>query len=173
MRHKLAFIGPECSGKTTLVEALAKRLRLKWNSEYARRYALEIGRELNVNDVLKIGSGQFENQRTYIRDHSNQNIGLFDTELLSTLCYSKWYYQHHPMWLEDLIQGQGLFTYFLTYPDPEWKDDPSRAVGPSRLDMFSFFEEILKQRNIPFILVKGSLEKRIEMTLDKIREIQS
>ena len=54
---KIAFLGPESSGKTTLAEMLTKKLNCSLVSEYARKY-LEDKPDYSVHDLKKIAEGQ-------------------------------------------------------------------------------------------------------------------
>jgi nicotinamide riboside kinase len=54
----VCLIGPECTGKTTLAERLALRFHAPWVPEYAREYALRVGRLLTFDDVEPIARGQ-------------------------------------------------------------------------------------------------------------------
>ena len=61
---KIAFLGPESSGKTTLAEMLTKKLNCSLVSEYARKY-LENKPYYSVHDLKKIAEGQSRESVSY------------------------------------------------------------------------------------------------------------
>ena len=58
--QKIVFTGPECSGKTTLSNAIAKKLNAPLVKEYAREYLNNLNREYSYPDLLKIAKGQLK-----------------------------------------------------------------------------------------------------------------
>ena len=59
---KIAVIGPESTGKSTLSEALAKALNTVWVPEYARAYLGKLERPYEEKDLLEIAKGQIESE---------------------------------------------------------------------------------------------------------------
>jgi nicotinamide riboside kinase len=55
---KIAVIGPESTGKTTLCELLAKHYNTQWCPEYAREYLLAHGMNYSYDDLLYIAKQQ-------------------------------------------------------------------------------------------------------------------
>ena len=51
---RIAILGPESSGKSTLAKALASELKIDFTDEYARTYLNNINREYHQNDLLEI-----------------------------------------------------------------------------------------------------------------------
>ena len=69
---KIAFTGPECSGKTTLAQWLSKQWDCHWSPEFARAY-LSSKMNYTKTDLDEIAMGQFL---------SNQQVPVSDTEML-------------------------------------------------------------------------------------------
>ena len=55
---KIAIVGPESTGKSTLAEGLAKHYQTVWVPEYARGYLNKLGRGYDQSDLIKIAQGQ-------------------------------------------------------------------------------------------------------------------
>ena len=55
---KIAVVGPESSGKTTMCEALALEFGSIWVEEFARAHLEEHGPEYTEPDLLNIAKGQ-------------------------------------------------------------------------------------------------------------------
>ena len=59
MSHKIAIVGPESSGKTTLAQDLARQLACPWVPEYVRQYFTERGdANYELADIVNIARGQ-------------------------------------------------------------------------------------------------------------------
>ena len=56
---KIVFTGPECSGKTTFSQLIAKKYNAPLVQEYAREYLNKLQHPYGYNDLLKIAKGQF------------------------------------------------------------------------------------------------------------------
>lgn len=56
----ITIVGPESSGKTTLVRELASRYGAPWVPEYARKYLKGLGRPYHENDLIQIAEGQLK-----------------------------------------------------------------------------------------------------------------
>ena len=59
---RIAIVGPECTGKTSLSLDLAAHYETHWVSEYARQYLDQLGREYVQEDLLHIAKGQLSTE---------------------------------------------------------------------------------------------------------------
>ena len=64
---KIAVIGPESTGKSTLCELLAQHYNLQWCPEFAREYLLTHGTDYTYDDLLYIAKGQLAMEDEYIQ----------------------------------------------------------------------------------------------------------
>ncbi len=59
LMRKIAIVGPESSGKTTLAQDLAQRLACPWVAEYVREYfATRADASYDLPDIIEIARGQ-------------------------------------------------------------------------------------------------------------------
>ncbi len=165
-------IGPECSGKTTLVESVHREFGLPFSEEYAREYVLNLGRELVFPDVELIVKGQLENEQRLKADNPDADLVLMDTNLLSSLIYSEWYFGQVPKGLRELIEKQRYDRYFLCRPEFDWVPDPSRGPNTSE-SMFSFFRQKLEGLNVPYLMIEGDSKQRAELLIKEVRRLTS
>ena len=91
----IVIIGSECSGKTSLAQKLASELHTEFLEEASRSYALQKNGELTYSDVMPIAHTQQNSERAFMKG-GNEKWKIFDTCLLSTLVYSKIYYEKVP-----------------------------------------------------------------------------
>src|SRR5688572_13286457 len=73
MIRKVAIIGPESTGKSTLSMQLASHYQTLWVPEYARQYLEEHGCTYTYDSLLEIAKGQVRLEDEYLeklnRDH--------------------------------------------------------------------------------------------------------
>lgn len=63
---KVAIIGPESTGKSTLSEQLARHYHTEWCPEYAREYLLKHGKKYSYDDLLVIAKEQIEDRKSVV-----------------------------------------------------------------------------------------------------------
>ncbi|KAB8151134.1 AAA family ATPase [Kordia sp. TARA_039_SRF] len=172
-RFKIAIIGPESTGKTTLAKQLATHYKAAYVPEFARIYAEEKqqkGEVLTENDVIPIAKGQLRLEC----EASGNSMMICDTDILSTLAYARIYYPaFKSKTLEKYVQKSTANFYFLTYIDTPWIADSIRDLSHKRETSFLEFQQTLKTYNQPYILLKGDAETRFQKavaTIDKLRQ---
>ena len=70
--------------------------------------------------------------------------------------------------LETYALKNSYDIYFLTYIDTPWEADDLRDKPDERERMFEAFETALKTFNKPYVLLKGSKEKRLKLAVAHI-----
>lgn len=162
---KIVLFGPESTGKTTLAEGLAKHYNSVWVPEYAREYLQYKWDQETIicqpKDILPIAIGQMALENSLAKQ--TDTVLFCDTNLLETKVYSEVYYSG---FCEPLVEKYAIENtydlYFLTYIDTPWEPDDLRDKPEERQQMFDIFEKALKTYNKPYVLLKGSLEQRLE-----------
>src|SRR3954454_16631030 len=89
---KVCVIGPECTGKTVLSEALAKHLNTVWVEEYARAYLNRLNQPYEEPDLLKIAHGQLRMEDEWSVDANK--VLICDTILIVIKVWSEFKYGH-------------------------------------------------------------------------------
>ncbi len=162
--------GSECTGKTTLAEALAVHYQTACVPEFARRFVAEKGAAPDFDDVESIARGQMR-----LADrHKNtaRRILIHDTDLLSTVVYSHHYWGDCPAWIEDALRARAGDLYLLADIDVPWvADGDQRDRGNRRQEMHQLFRAALAARALPFVELRGSHEQRLRIAIAAIRAI--
>ena len=167
--QKIVFTGPECSGKTTLSNAIAKKLNAPLVKEYAREYLNNLNREYSYPDLLKIAKGQLKLEKNSNYSASNSKLIICDTNLQVIKIWSQVkYFKCDPFILKN--QDRDAF-YILCYPDFNWENDPLREHPKERMMLFDKYYNDLKLENYNFIVAKGSPEARISLVFNHIKDM--
>lgn len=165
---KVVLFGPESTGKTTLAKALATHYKTDWVPEYMREYLQtkwdEKRERVSKEDLLPIATGQIasENEKA-----ANANSYLFcDTNLRELKVYSRYYYDGFCP--ESILNASRMHTYdyyFLTAIDVPWEADDLRDRPEDRSTLFRIFESELIKNGLPYQVLKGSLQERIDTAI--------
>lgn len=177
---KVAIIGPESSGKSTLARYLANRYGGILVPEYARTFVEQLmierqtddwTRVLTYDDLCSLAKHQIEeltslNSVALNRPQAAQQqaplalnddtVVFFDTELIVTKVWFDYAFGSVPEWLNEAISRYPMDVYLLTYPDLPWVPDPARSNGSDaiRLELFRRYEAEIQALDIPYYIIR-------------------
>ena len=168
MKYKIAFTGPESTGKTTLSKKISELYNGVYVEEYARAYLEKTNGLYQEKDLVSIAEGQSEliNQ---VSNNQNQFI-VADTDLTVLMVWSLYKYNSvHPT-IEHLFQSEKFDLLFLCDIDTPWEFDPLREHPNERNEILDLYKKILNENNRNFILLSGSIEERLEKIKTHLKE---
>ena len=154
---KVAIVGPESTGKTTLARYLANRYNGLFVPEYAREYMENLHRPYTYEDVETIARQQIEqisNVNCQLPAKKTSGLVFFDTELIITKVWFEHKYNKCPEWLLEALHRYPMDVYLLCYPDIEWVPDPVRENPDIRLELFRRYETEIQALNIPYYIIR-------------------
>jgi len=143
----------------------------EWVREYMRLYLQEKwDKQCAVctwEDLLPIAKGQVRLENEAL---SKAKQYLFcDTCLLELVIYSYIYYGKCEPIIEQHALSHKYDHIFLTYIDTPWVADDLRDKPHEREEVFAFFKDFLEKKSIPFHLLKGNLDNRVEQINQKLK----
>ena len=162
----VCFLGGESSGKTTIAEAMATRLRTSWVSEYGRQRWQEKNGVLEYADMEGIALEQIQREERY-RLQANRYL-FCDTSPLTTLFYSLQMFGLASERLVKMAKRRYHFV-FLCAPDFAFVQDGTRQVAAFREYQHSWYLRELAERDIAYVLLSGPVQVRIETVLQHLR----
>lgn len=167
---RITVTGSECTGKTTLAQALAKHYGTVAVPEYVRRFVDEKQRAPVAADVDAIARGQIAlEERLSDRAH---RLLVLDTDLLSTLVYSRHYFGSSPDWIEERVRSKPADLYLLCNIDVPWSPDGAqRDRGDRREEMQNLFRRALLDREFPFLELQGDPASRLGDAISMIDDL--
>jgi NadR type nicotinamide-nucleotide adenylyltransferase len=173
---RVVFLGAESTGKTTLAERMAAELGTVWMPEYGRDYYAERGGVLDLEDYVTIARRHREGED----DLSLQaNRYLFvDTNAITTMFFSHYYNRGSLPALRRMAdecaaryQRVVVCDDDIPFEQDGWRDN---VVWRGRMQGMVLHD--LDVRGIPYAIVRGSLDERVEQVtslLDAERYFQS
>ena len=159
---RIALLGAESTGKSTLAQALAARYGTLWVPEYLREFVEVNARVPYEDDQTGIARTQRAREESFVADARVKDFLFVDTTPLMTAVYSRIYWGRVP---PDLLAMEAAHDYAFTLvaaPDLPWVPDGlQRESEEVRQRVHAQLVEVLDARGIPFTLLTGELEERV------------
>ncbi|MFD2200508.1 AAA family ATPase [Shivajiella indica] len=165
MLKKVVVIGPESTGKSTLSQTLAAHFSVPWVPEYAREYLEKLDRSYQYDDLLKIAKGQVALEEK--EAEKAKNLLICDTDLHVIKVWSEHKFGKVDEWILDQIRERIYDAYLLTDIDIPWQEDPLREHPEPKMRryLFDWYQRLIQQSGVPFIIVSGSEEERLRKSI--------
>jgi NadR type nicotinamide-nucleotide adenylyltransferase len=159
---RIALLGAESTGKSTLAQALATRYGTLWVPEYLREFVEVNARVPHEDDQVGIARTQRAREEARARDARVRGFLFVDTTPLMTAGYSRIYWGRVP---PDLLALEAAHDYAHTLvaaPDLPWVPDGlQRESEAVRQRVHAQLVAVLDERRIPFTLLTGELDARL------------
>lgn len=165
---KIICTGPESSGKSTLAAALAEALGTPWVPEFARSYLAYMGKAYQRLDLDCMEVGQWAWEDWYAQQMPASKPLICDTDWTVYAVWKKYVYGevfHSP---GAVMEGR---YYLLCSPDMPWTPDPLREHPEERHLLFDHYRTLLDIFELPYWVLTGGEEERLEQALGIWAEI--
>lgn len=169
MTRRIAIVGPESCGKTSLARSLAQRLSAPWVPEFSRSwFAAQQRTTYCLDDILAIAHGQLALEEQLARDH---DWLICDTTVLVCIIWAQVRFGHCPAELSALWRPQDYALHLLTAADLPWQADPLRENPIDREALFERYAHALDAASVNPVIVQGIGTARIEGALAAISQL--
>jgi HTH-type transcriptional repressor of NAD biosynthesis genes len=197
-RLKVAVVGPESTGKSTLCDKLTKHYTGIHLKEYGRWYTENRvpAKELQSHDFEHIAAEHYQNilMAEYAADKNGSKYIFMDTEAIVTRTFHRMYADMHN-WFDNPTSSENytyneekiesymklqmfgaggrrgkIDLYLLAYPDLDWEDDGTRDFEDKKARMLSFLriKTQLDVNNCNYHVVMGKGDLRAQKAIQII-----
>jgi len=166
---KIAIVGPESTGKSTLTKYIGKYFNVPIIEEYGRTYTESIknANDLESEDFFIIADTH--NTELIEKSKLGAKYLISDTEAIVTKTFKELYLDSSiDERIETIIQKQDFDIYLLMDIDIPWVDDNTRDFPNSRKKHFDLIESELIANNKRYIVINGSYKEREEKVINII-----
>lgn len=165
---RIAIVGPESTGKTTLVNRLAQHYSTVGIPEYAREYVQELKRPCTLGDIEHIYKTQFEQEQQALLKANN--FIFVDTESIIAKVWALDVFKKCPDWITQNILQHSYSLYLLTSPDIPWEPDAVRENPHRSVFFFNWYEQELNNYQLPYVVIDGVGEQRLKNAINAIED---
>ena len=171
---RIAIMGPESTGKSTLTKKLANHYATNFVAEYGRLVYESNGNKVTIDDFIPISVGRQDIEDWMIK-HSNKVI-FCDTEDLTTFIFSEMYHPTEAYKVVDyfdkiLLSKPKYDLYILLKPDCDAVQDGTRNFLEERWNHYEVIKSEMINRGYNFIEIGGTWDDRYKNSIEVISDI--
>lgn len=168
--RRVAIVGAESVGKTTLARQLAERFQTVWVQEYGRAYCE--GRDASTLELADFeaivwGQATWEDAAAATANR----VLICDTELHTTCTWSDVIARARPPWLTDVARARRYDLVLLLDDDVPWIDDGTRVLARRRVEHTARIRAELEAAGRAFVVVAGSYEQRLALAARAVDDL--
>ena len=161
---RVCVVGAESTGTTTLARDLARVLHTIWVPEYGRTYS-EIkmagpDQEWTTSEFVLIANEQ-NRMEDAAAEHCNRVL-ICDTNSFATTLWHRRYMGFDSPLVGEIAAARKPHLYLLTGDEIPFVQDGLRDGEHIRHAMHGWFESALKSQDVPWLLLRGSREQRLQ-----------
>jgi len=157
---RIALLGTESVGKTTLTEKLSKYYNTPYAREVGRDYSYRYSNQLTIGHFDQIAMEHFLLTEK-LAPHCNRLL-LIDSEAILTQYYLEMYFDVHSSLIDEIIKRQKFDLCLFLEPDLEWVSDGIRFAGgeEERKRNNKRLKEMLAEYGVSYHTIDGDYNKR-------------
>ncbi|GAA5482182.1 AAA family ATPase [Haloferula sargassicola] len=155
---RVALVGGESTGKSTLAAALAEHFGTTYVAEYGRELWEELDGVLKYDDLLKIAREQIRREETALRDPATHRFVFCDSTPLTTLFYSHEMFGRADPELEQLAARTYDHTFLCAADFPFVQDGTRRGESFREIGQEWYLLNHPKGR---IGILRGNVEERV------------
>jgi NadR type nicotinamide-nucleotide adenylyltransferase len=163
---KIAVVGPESTGKSTMSAYLASHYHTIWIPEYARGYCEKLTEAPTWQDEINMFHGQLALEAELL-PKANKLL-ICDTTFITVKIWSDQIFGKSPQEVVDELPKHPYDLYLLLDIDLPWQDDPLRDFPHMREHFMNVWHKELQALNARYVLISGTREDRYISAVEAI-----
>lgn len=163
---KIAIVGPESTGKSTITQQLAKHYNTLWVPEYARYYCAALTEPCNLQDEINMYHGQVALEASILAI-AEKNLIFCDTTFITVKIWSDEVFGETPQVVMDALPNYTYDLYLLMDIDLPWQEDPLRDFPHKRAHFMQIWHQELQSLNANYVIINGQ-EERLENAISAV-----
>jgi len=168
---KIAVVGPESTGKSTLSAYLAKHYHTVWVPEFAREYCEKLTEPCTWQDEINMFYGQLALEQELLPQVNK--LLICDTTFITVKIWSEYTFGRAPQEVLDELPKHPYDLYLLLDIDLPWEEDPLRDFPDMREHFMEVWHKELKALNANYVIIKGEGDERYGNAVRAIDEFIS
>lgn len=170
---RIAIMGPESVGKSTMTRELANWFQTNFVDEYGRIVYENNGNKVGVEDFIPISEGR-QSLEDWTIKRSNKLL-FCDTEDITTYLFLDMYcpnedHQKETVWFQNkLSENKKYDLYILLKPDCDAIQDGTRSFLEERQAHYEVIKNELVNRECHFVEIGGDWKERFEESVEIIK----
>jgi len=165
--RKIAVVGPESTGKSTMSQLLAKYYKVSWVPEYARYYCENLIAPYTLQDEVNMYYGQLALEDAILVTTETDFI-ICDTTFVTVKIWSDEMLGETPQIVLDALPKRPYDLYLLMDIDLPWQDDPLRDFPNQREYFMEIWHKELKALNANYKVINGLGDVRLQNAITAI-----
>jgi NadR type nicotinamide-nucleotide adenylyltransferase len=158
---KIAIVGPESTGKSTITTELASHFDTISVPEFAREYCKGLNRSYTLEDEVNIFHGQLSLEQELL-PHARNNLLFCDTMVLTVKIWCDHLFGFTPKSIVDKLRNKVYDLYLLMDIDLPWEDDELRDFPELRSHFMKVWHKELKEIDANYVKISGLGKQRFE-----------
>lgn len=165
---KIAVVGPESTGKSTMSEQLAAYYNTVWVPEYAREYCENLTAPCTWQDEINMFRGQLELENRLL-PQANKLL-ICDTTFITVKIWSDYTFGKSPQEVLDELPRHPYDFYLLMDIDLPWEEDPLRDFPHLREHFMAVWYAELQALNASYAKISGNDEVRFKNAVTAVNK---
>ena len=158
---RIAVVGPESTGKSTIAGQLARYYETVCVPEYAREYCRNLSRQYTQQDEMNMFYGQLALERSLLPLAKN-GLLICDTMFLTIKVWSDHLFGSTPPAVHEELKTHRYDFFLLMDIDLPWTDDPLRDFPDLRDHFMQVWHQELQAIGASYRVVSGLEAGRFE-----------
>lgn len=163
---KIAIVGPESTGKSTITKLLAKHYHTLWVAEFARYYCAALTGPCTLQDEINMFHGQVALEESVL-SMAEQELIFCDTTFLTVKIWSDAMLGETPQIVLDALPERKYDLYLLLDIDLPWEEDPLRDFPDQREHFMAVWYKELQDLGANYVVING-IEDRLQNAVNAV-----